>query len=165
MLFGWSLACPRLFGGFFFAILVKPPSIYMASPSMGFGSALEKLKQVANLEPAKKVVPLSDGFTELEMYITPLVAAERDRARRNARASSKTKDDDSDWLIHLLVSKAKNADGSPMFAAGEIPELKASVRAEDLDKMILVVLGSEDDEVDTSTKKSQTNSVKTAGPT
>lgn len=165
MLFGWSLACPRLFGGFFIAMVFKPPSLNMASPSMGFGSALEKLKQVANLEPVKKVVPLSDGFTELEMYITPLVAAERDRARRNARAASKTKDDDADWLIYLLVSKAKNADGSPMFAVGEIPELKASIRAEDLDKLILVVLGSEDDEVESSTKKSQTNSAKTAGPT
>jgi hypothetical protein len=164
MLFGWSLACPRLFGGFFVAILFKPPSIHMASTT-GFGTALEKLKQAANLEPIKKVVPLSDGFTELEMYITPLVAAERDRARRNARAASKTKDDDSDWLIYLLVSKAKNADGSAMFAAGEIPELKTAIRAEDLDKLILVVLGSEDDEVESSTKKSQTNSAKTAGPT
>jgi hypothetical protein len=132
---------------------------------MGFGSALEKLKQAANLEPVRKIVPLSDGFTELEMYITPLVAAERDRARRNARAASKTKDDDSDWLIHLLVAKAKNSDGSAMFAAGEIPELKAGIRAEDLDKMILVVLGGEDDEVDASTKKSQTSSGKTGGPT
>jgi hypothetical protein len=163
--FVWCLVCRRLFGGFFMGIVFKPPSFNMASSSMGFGSALEKLKQAANLEPARKVVPLSDGFTELEMYITPLVAAERDRARRNARAASKTKDDDSDWLIHLLVAKAKNSDGSAMFAAGEIPELKASVRAEDLDKMILVVLGSEDDEVDASTKKSQTNSAKTVGPT
>jgi hypothetical protein len=139
----------------------------MASPgtSIGFGSALEKLKQVANLEPARKVVALSDGFTELEMYVTPLVAAERDRARRNARAMSKTKDDESDWLIHLLVAKAKNADGSSMFAAGEIPELKASVRSDDLDKMILTVLGNEDEEIESSTKKSQTNSGKTAGPT
>lgn len=159
------LACPRLFGGFFFAMVFKPPSFTMASPSMGFGSALEKLKQVANLEPSKKVVPLNDGFTNLEMYVTPLVAAERDRARRNARAASRTKDDDGDWLIHLLVDKAKNADGSAMFAAGEIPELKASIRAEDLDKLILTVLGGEDDEVDASTKKSQTNSGKTAGPT
>jgi len=165
MPFIWFLACPRLFGGFLFAMVFRPPSFNMASPSMGFGSALEKLKQAANLEPARKVVPLSDGFTELEMFITPLVAAERDRARRNARAASKTKDDDSDWLIHLLVAKAKNADGSAMFAAGEIPELKGAIRAEDLDKMILVVLGSEDDEVDASTKKSQTNSAKTAGPT
>lgn len=139
----------------------------MASPgtSIGFGSALEKLKQVANLEPTRKVVALSDGFTELEMYVTPLVAAERDRARRNARAMSKTKDDESDWLIHLLVAKAKNADGSSMFAAGEIPELKASVRSDDLDKMILTVLGNEDEEIESSTKKSQTNSGKTAGPT
>ena len=136
----------------------------MASASMGFGAALEKLKSAANLEPVKKVVQLSDGFTELEMYVTPLVAAERDRARKNARAASKTKDDDSEWLIYLLVAKAKNADGSAMFAPGEIPELKAAVRAEDLDKMILVVLGSEEEEVDASAKKSQTNSVKTAGP-
>jgi hypothetical protein len=146
-------------------MVFRPPSFNMASPSMGFGSALEKLKQAANLEPVRKIVPLSDGFTELEMYITPLVAAERDRARRNARAASKTKDDDSDWLIHLLVAKAKNSDGSAMFAAGEIPELKAGIRAEDLDKMILVVLGGEDDEVDASTKKSQTSSGKTGGPT
>lgn len=138
----------------------------MASPgSLGFGSALEKLKQAANLEPVRKIVSLSDGFTELEMYVTPLVAAERDRARKNARAMSKTKDDDSDWLIHLLVSKARNADGSTMFAAGEIPELKASIRADDLDKLILTVLGSEEDDIDSSTKKSQTNSAKTAGPT
>lgn len=146
------------------AIIIEPPSFHMASASMGFGAALEKLKSAANLEPVKKVVQLSDGFTELEMYVTPLVAAERDRARKNARAASKTKDDDSEWLIYLLVAKAKNADGSAMFAPGEIPELKAAVRAEDLDKMILVVLGSEEEDVDASAKKSQTNSAKTAGP-
>lgn len=150
------------------AKILEPSLLHMASASssMGFGAALERLKSAANLEPVRKTLMLSDGFTELEMYVTPLVAAERDRARKNARAMSKSKDDDSDWLIHLLVAKARNADGSAMFAPGEIPELKVGVRADDLDKMVLTVLGSEEeDDSDASTKKSQTNSGKTAGPT
>jgi hypothetical protein len=39
------------------------------------------------------------------------------------------------------------------------------VRDEDLQKLQLAVLGSDDDSIETSSKKSQTNSGKTAGPT
>lgn len=138
----------------------------MASPNapMGFGAALEKLKKVANLEPVRKDIHLSDGVTTLTMYVTPLVAAERDRARANAKKASKS-DDDSNWLMHLVVLKAKDEDGNPMFTSGEIEELKREVRDEDLQKLQLAVLGSDDDSIETSSKKSQTNSGKTAGPT
>jgi len=138
----------------------------MASPTapMGFGAALERLKKVANLEPTRKDITLNDGVTVLTMYVTPLVAAERDRARANAKKASKS-DDDSNWLMHLLVLKAKHEDGNPMFTTGEIEELKREVRDEDLQKLQLAVLGSDDDSIETSSKKSQTNSGKTAGPT
>ena len=40
-------------------------------------SALERLRQAANLEPKKKEITLSDGSI-FEMYVTPLTMAERD---------------------------------------------------------------------------------------
>ena len=44
-------------------------------------SALDRLRKAANLEPAKKIVELSDG-SEFEMWVAPLTMAERERAQK-----------------------------------------------------------------------------------
>lgn len=126
---------------------------------MGFGSALQQLKQAANLEPVRKDIELSDGsiFT---MYVTPLVSLEREKARNSAKKASKT-DDDSAWLMHLLIQKAKDENGVNLFSLAQIDELKREVLDEDLQKLQLAVYGGNDDSIETTAKKSPTNSGKT----
>ena len=100
--------------------------------------AIDKLRQAANLEPAKKEVELSDG-TIFEMYVTPLTMAERERAQRNAKS-----DDANAFALQLLISKAQNADGQRLFNAGEIDVLKNEVKDKDLQALMLAILSDDD---------------------
>jgi hypothetical protein len=102
--------------------------------------ALERLKQAANLVPAKKVVELSDG-TEFEFYCTPLTMAEREKAQKSAGS-----DDATAFALQLVISKAQDEAGQPMFKSGEIAELKNEVRDEDLQKIMLAVIINEKQE-------------------
>ena len=81
------------------------------------------------------------------MYVTPLTAAERDRARKSARS-----DDANAFALQLLLSKAKDQDGSPLFAPGDVAALRNEVRDSDLQSLMLAVLGGEDEEEDSDMK-------------
>jgi hypothetical protein len=100
--------------------------------------AIDRLRKAANLEPAKKVVELSDGTT-FEMWVTPLTMAERERAQRQAKS-----DDAGAFALQLLISKALDENGKKLFAAGEIDILKNDVKDKDLQSLMLAIL-SEDE--------------------
>jgi hypothetical protein len=105
---------------------------------------IDKLVKAANLEPVKKEVALENGEVVC-MWVAPLTASERDRARKDARS-----DDASAFALQLLVRKAKDENGTPLFNQGDIATLKNSVRDADLQKLMLSVLQSseEDEELD-----------------
>ena len=107
---------------------------------------IDRLRKAARLEPVKKEIVLASG-DEVVMYVTPLTAAERDRARKNARS-----DDANAFALQLLLSKAKDQDGSPLFAPGDVAALRNEVRDSDLQSLMLAVLGGEDEEEDSDMK-------------
>ena len=107
---------------------------------------IDRLRKAARLEPVKKEIVLATG-DEVVMYVTPLTAAERDRARKNARS-----DDANAFALQLLLSKAKDQDGSPLFAPGDVAALRNEVRDSDLQSLMLAVLGGEDEEEDSDMK-------------
>ena len=100
--------------------------------------AIDRLRKAANLEPAKKVVELSDGTT-FELWVTPLTMAERERAQRQAKS-----DDAGAFALQLLISKALDENGKKLFAPGEIDILKNDVKDKDLQSLMLAIL-SEDE--------------------
>jgi hypothetical protein len=102
-----------------------------ASSSM---RALDRLKKAANLTPIKKAVTLSDGEV-FEFYCRPLTMAERERAQKDAGSDEATA-----FALQLLVSKALDENGRPLFRAGEIAELKNEVRDSDLQSLMLAVI-------------------------
>jgi hypothetical protein len=101
--------------------------------------ALDRLKKAAHLVPIKKVVTLSDGG-ELEFYCTPLTMAEREKAQKDAGS-----DEAIAFALQLLIQKAKDDAGQPLFRPGEIAELKNEVRDEDLQIMMLAVITDKND--------------------
>lgn len=105
----------------------------MAS-SAGSMRALDRLKKAANLVPTKRVAQLHDG-TEFEFYCTPLTMAEREKAQKQAGTDEATA-----FALQLLIQKAKDETGQPLFRAGEIAELKNEVRDEDLQALMLAVI-------------------------
>ena len=104
--------------------------------------AIDRLKKAANLEPVKKVVTLSDG-SEFEMWVTPLTAAERERAQKQAKS-----DDANAFALQLLIAKALDESGTKLFAAGEIDVLKNEVKDKDLQALMLAVLTDDAEAID-----------------
>jgi len=105
-------------------------------------SALDRLRQAANLEPKKKEVVLSDGSI-FEMYVSPLTMAERERAQRQAKS-----DDANAFALQLLLSKAQDENGRKLFNAGEIDVLKNEVKDSDLQSLMLAVINSDEEAPD-----------------
>jgi hypothetical protein len=103
--------------------------------------AIDRLRKAANFEPIKQEVLLSNG-DEFVFYVTPLTAAEREKAKKDARS-----DNASDFAMQLLVSKALDENGEKLFRPGDIPVLKREILDEDLQKLILCALrpNSEDE--------------------
>ena len=104
-------------------------------------SALDRLRKAANLEPIKKEVTLSDGSI-FEMYVSPLTMAERDRAQRLSR------DDNNNFALQLLMTKALDETGRRLFNSGEIDVLKNEVKDSDLQKLMLAVITEEEEMID-----------------
>jgi len=113
------------------------------------GRFIDKLRSAARLDPVKKNIALDSG-DEVVMYVTPLTAAERERAKKDARS-----EDPNAFAMQLLVRKARDGNGKPLFTAGDVSILKNEVRDSDLQKLLLAVLGAdEEDEEELDMKSS-----------
>ena len=106
--------------------------------------AIDRLRKAANFEPIKQEIVLDNG-DEFTFYVTPLTAAEREKAQKDAKS-----DNANDFAMQLLIAKAQDENGERLFKAGDIPVLKRDIRDQDLQKLILAVLrpDSEDAEAD-----------------
>jgi len=104
------------------------------------GRLMDRLKKASRLDPVRKEIELDSGEIVV-MWVTPLTAAERDRAKKDARSEDATA-----FAIQLLVRKAKDDAGAPLFNAGDIPSLRNDIRDSDLQKLMIAVIGVEDDE-------------------
>ena len=107
---------------------------------MASGRLIDRLVKSARLDPVLKTVELSTGDI-VEMYVKPLTAAERDRAKKDARS-----EDPTAFALQLLVRKALDANGTPLFSAGDVAALKNEIRDADLQKLLIAVLGVDEEE-------------------
>lgn len=119
-----------------------------ATPSTGSMRAIDRLRKAANFEPIKQTVTLANG-EDLDFYVTPLVAAERERAQKNAKSDSA-----NDYALQLLILKAKDENGQPMFRPGDAAVLKQEVEDEILQQMILKVLRPNEESFEVDMKSS-----------
>jgi hypothetical protein len=102
--------------------------------------AIDRLKQAANLVPARKDVELSNGTT-FTFWSRPLTMAERDKAQRTAKG-----DDANAFALQLLVDKALDESGQRLFMPADLAELKHEVRDSDLQALMLAILKEEEGE-------------------
>ena len=122
-------------------------------------SALDRLKAAASMKPQRKVVDLGNG-EEFEYWATPTTLAERARAQKQARSDNAT-----DFAMQLLVAKAKDENGSPLFNVGDIPEMRNALPASVVEAMMLQLLAGdepEEEDEDEDPKPSRPSSGKTA---
>lgn len=102
--------------------------------------ALDRLKAAASMKPQRKVVDLGSG-EEFEYWATPTTLAERARAQKNARS-----EDASDFAMTLLVMKAKDENGTPLFTVADIPEMRNHLPASLVESLMLQLLAGEEEE-------------------
>ena len=104
------------------------------------GKALDRLKKSVNMTASRRAVELPDG-SEFEFWMTPLTLAERTRAQKQAKS-----DDATDFALQLLVSKAKNENGIPLFNVGELAELRNELPATVVEALMLQLIGEAEEE-------------------
>ena len=104
------------------------------------GKALDRLKKSVSMKAQSRAVELPDG-SEFEFYMTPLTLAERARAQKQAKS-----DDATDFALQLLVSKAKDSSGVPLFNAGEIADLRNALPASVVEALMLQLIGEAPEE-------------------
>ena len=104
------------------------------------GRAIDRLRKAANLKSSRRLVVLDNG-DEFEFWSTPLTMAQRDKANRDAKS-----DDINQFALQLLLTKATDESGSRLFSPGDLAILKNEVRDDDLQKLMLAVIQTPDDE-------------------
>lgn len=123
--------------------------------------AIDILKAESNLsQPRKHTLNLPSG-AQLEMFCTPITLAERKQAAENARS-----DEQLEINLQLLVTKATDANGTPLFHQGDLPKLRRLVTAELVAELVNAMyatapaVADDGEEVDTSPQPSAPNSGK-----
>lgn len=98
-----------------------------ASPFASDGTrAIDILKAESRLDvPVRHVLKFPSG-RELPLYVTPITLAQRKQAQRNAGGE----EDQLALNLQLLVMKARDEDGRPLFSVADLPELRNAVDAQ-----------------------------------
>ena len=104
------------------------------------GRAIDKLRKAANLKSSRRLVVLENG-DEFEFWSTPLTMAQREKANRDAKS-----DDINQFALQLLLTKATDESGGKLFSPGDLAVLKNEVRDDDLQKLMLAVIQTPEDE-------------------
>jgi hypothetical protein len=119
------------------------PAAANESPFASKGDrAIDIFMAAARLDRVKKCITLNDG-TEFEFWVSPLVAAERERAQKDAGTA-----ETNAFILQLTVQKVTDENGVRLFSIADIPNLKMKVREEDLQKLELAMLNPDEATID-----------------
>lgn len=121
--------------------------------------ALDQLKAAVSMKPQRKSVELPNG-EEFTYWMAPITLAERGKAQKQAKS-----EDATDFALQLLVNKAKDENGQPLFSPGDIADLRNVLPANVVEALMLQLLqepepAEEDEEL--TPKSSSPSSRKTA---
>lgn len=73
------------------------------------------------------------GGEPFSFWMTPLTLAERQRAQKAAKG------DDTDFVLQLLIAKARDENGQALFAPAEIVELRNSLAAKTVEALLVAL--------------------------
>ena len=104
--------------------------------------ALEELKAAVSMASVRKAIPLPNG-KDFEFFMTPMTLAERERAKKMAKT-----DDSTDFALRLLVEKAMDKNNEKRFHVGHLPGLRNALPATLVEKIMMAMIGEEDDDQD-----------------
>ena len=122
---------------------------------------LARLKEAVDMSLTKRSVRIPGSGGTWSYWMTPLTIDQRKAAERAAGPKA----NEQDTGLQILIAKAMNKDGTPMFTVADLPELKRELPAAMLtDAMVQIINGEggedEDDEA-VDPKSSSASSPKT----
>ena len=97
------------------------------------------------MKAQRRVAELPDG-SDFEWFMTPLTLAERTKAQKQAKS-----DDATDFALQLLVSKAKDNNGVPLFNQGDIADLRNMLPAAVVESLMLQLVNEQQEEEEDET--------------
>ena len=77
---------------------------------------------------------------EFSFWMTPLTMGEQQAAQKQAKS-----DDANDFALQLLIKKAQDENGQPMFQADAAPMLRNAIEKSEVEKLLLALI-REDEE-------------------
>ena len=102
--------------------------------------AIDRLKKVAGVDRKifKEVEIKGEDFS---FWMTPLTIAEQQSAQKMAKS-----DDANDFAIQLLIKKAMDENGAPMFQSDAGPEMRSGIEKSEVEKLLLALIREDEDE-------------------
>jgi len=96
--------------------------------------AIDRLLKVAGTDRKiyKEVEIKGEDFS---FWMKPLTIAEQQSAQKSAKS-----DDANDFAIQLLIKKALDENGSPMFQADAGPMLRNAIEKSEVEKLLLALI-------------------------
>ena len=106
--------------------------------------AIDRLLKVAGTDRKiyKEVEIKGEDFS---FWMTPLTIVEQQSAQKSAKS-----DDANDFAIQLLIKKAQDENGAPMFQADAGSMLRNAIEKAEVEKLLLALI-REDEEVEEAT--------------
>jgi len=110
--------------------------------------AIDRLLKVAGTDRKifKEVEIRGEDFS---FYMRPLTIAEQQSAQKQAKS-----DDANDFAIQLLIKKAMDENGSPMFQADAAPMLRNAIEKSEVEKLLLALIREDEVEEAVDSKSS-----------
>ena len=111
--------------------------------------AIDRLLKVAGTDRKifKEVEIRGEDFS---FWMRPLTIAEQQSAQKTAKS-----DDANDFAIQLLIKKAQDENGQPMFQADAAPMLRNAIEKSEVEKLLLALIREDEvEEVETDPKSS-----------
>ena len=116
--------------------------------------AIDRLLKVAGTDRKifKEVEIKGEDFS---FWMKPLTIAEQQSAQKTAKS-----DDANDFAIQLLIKKAMDENGSPMFQADAGPMLRNAIEKAEVEKLLLALIREDEEEAPEMDMKSPEEAVK-----
>ena len=111
--------------------------------------AIDRLVAAVDMTAQRREITLPDGEV-FEFFATPLTAAERERAMKEAGSGS---DSAQKFGMALIVTKCVDANGAKLFAAGDAARLKHDLPSSVVDDLMMQVIGKQEEEEAEATSK------------
>ena len=110
------------------------------SKPMASESTRQRLQRIASTDRKIKRELFIRG-EDFSFWMYPLSIAEQQTAQKLSKSTDAT-----DYALQLLVRKAMDENGTPMFTVGDLPFLRNSVEKDVVDQMLLKLIEKEEEE-------------------